>query len=66
MPLTAKVTQMPGYGRLLGETTSTVETLEPFTFVRMISIPVREAFHVRRIVKKVQVVPLAWVSLVVI
>lgn len=58
MSLATKVTQVPGHGGLLSETTSAVETLEPFTLVRVISIPVQEVFHLRRIANKVHAVPL--------
>lgn len=57
MSLATKVPQVSGYGGLLGETTSTVETFESFTLVRMIFIPIQEAFHLRRIVNKVHAVP---------
>lgn len=57
MPLSAKVAQMPGHGCLLGETTSAVETFEPFTLVRVISIPVQVVF-LRRITDIPHVVPL--------
>ena len=57
MSLATKVPQVSGYGGLLGETTSTVETFESFTLVRMIFIPIQEGFHLRRIVNKVHAVP---------
>lgn len=58
MSLATKVPQVPGHGGLLGETTSAVETFKFFTLVRVISIPIQEVFHLRRIVNRVRAVPL--------
>lgn len=50
---TAKVTEVPGDGGLLGETASAVHALEPFTLVRVTPVPAHQALRLRRVVGQV-------------